>query len=84
MASGNADIDRQDGKRQSAEIGWLKAELFKAVLAACVERFSQDIGLNSSDISQALKELAVQYETARPMAHGSDPCVMVLHRWAEA
>ncbi|HXF93991.1 MAG TPA: hypothetical protein VNK46_14655 [Nitrospiraceae bacterium] len=84
MVSGNADIDRQDVNRQNAVTGLLKAELFKAVMAACAERLSQDIGVNASDVSQALKELAVQYETARPVAHELDPCVMFLHRWTEA
>ena len=84
MVNGNPDIERQDGDQQNAMTGLLKAELFKVVMAACIERISQEMGLTSSDVGRALNELAVCYETSCPVANGSVPSVMFLHRWAEA
>ncbi|MEW6248443.1 MAG: hypothetical protein AB1555_17295 [Nitrospirota bacterium] len=84
MVNGNPDVERQDGNQQNAMTGLLNAELFKAVMAACVERISQQMGLTASDVGRALNELAVRYETSCPVTNGSVPSVMFLHRWAEA
>lgn len=84
MVNGDPDVKRQDVNQQNAVTGLLNAELFKAVMAACVERVSQAMGLTSSDAGRALNEPAVRYETSCPMTDGSVPSVMFLHRWAEA
>ncbi len=83
-STGNPDVERQDGNQQNAMTGLKKAELFKAVMGACVERISQEMDLTSSDVGRPLNELAVRYETSCPVTNGSAPSVKFLHRWAEA
>ncbi len=84
MIRGNSDLERHDAQQDQGLTGLVKAELFKVMMASCIERFNQDLGMPSADISQMLKELAAYYETSYSRSSGSAPSVIFLHRWAEA